>query len=91
MRRRRPSTRSYYGEGRDSYDVRGRVAHESIFNMNDGDYRCPNSQQGYSPFTTWTRGLAWIMCGYAEQLEFLDICRDAGTQWSSAVAGRSRR
>ena len=46
----------YYGEGRDSYDVRGRTAHESIFNVNDGNYRCPNSQQGYSPFSTWTRG-----------------------------------
>ena len=56
----------YYGEGRDVYDVRGRVAHESIFNMNDGTYRCPSTQQGYSPFTTWTRGLTWIMCGYAE-------------------------
>jgi hypothetical protein len=62
----------YYGEGRDAYDVRGRVAHESIFNVNDGQYRCPNSQQGYSPFSTWTRGLAWAMCGFAEQLEFLD-------------------
>ncbi|NLF38544.1 glycosyl hydrolase [bacterium] len=61
----------YYGEGRDAYDVRGRVAHESIFNVADGAYRCPNSQQGYSPFTTWTRGLAWIMLGFAEQLEFL--------------------
>jgi hypothetical protein len=61
----------YFGKGRDSYDVRGRVAHESIFNLNDRSYRCPNSQQGYSPFSTWTRGQAWIMCGYAEQLEFL--------------------
>jgi unsaturated chondroitin disaccharide hydrolase len=62
----------YYGQGRDAFDVRGRVAHESIFNPNDGSYRCPNSQQGYSPFTTWTRGLAWIMCGFAEELEFID-------------------
>jgi len=62
----------YYGEGRDAYDVRGRVAHESLFNTNDGLYRCPSTQQGYSPFTTWTRGLAWIMCGYAEELEFLE-------------------
>lgn len=62
----------YYGTGRDAYDVRGRVAHESLFNTNDGSYRCPSTQQGYSPFSTWTRGLAWIMCGYAEQLEFLD-------------------
>ncbi|MGO9641755.1 MAG: glycosyl hydrolase [Candidatus Acidiferrales bacterium] len=61
----------YYGTDRDAYDVRGRVAQESIFNTNDGAYRCPNSQQGYSPFTTWTRGLAWAMCGFAEELEFL--------------------
>ena len=51
--------------------MRGRVAHESIFNLNDGAYRCPSSQQGYSPFSTWTRGLAWVLCGYPEQLEFL--------------------
>jgi len=61
----------YFGEGRDIYDLRGRVAHESIFNINNGSYRCPNSQQGYSPFSTWTRGLAWILLGYSEQLEFL--------------------
>ncbi len=66
----------YYGEGRDSYDVRGRTAHESIFNTNDGNYRCPNSQQGYSPFSTWTRGLAWAMLGFAEQLEFLAALGD---------------
>ena len=56
----------YYGEGRDGYDVAGRVVHESIFNTNNGAYRCASTQQGYSPFTTWTRGLAWIMCGCAE-------------------------
>ncbi len=61
----------YYGEGRDSYDVWGRTAHESVFNPNDGNYRCPNSQQGYTGFSTWTRGLAWAMLGFAEELEFL--------------------
>jgi hypothetical protein len=61
----------YYGEGRDSYDVWGRTAHESVFNTKDGNYRCPNSQQGYTGFSTWTRGLAWAMCGFAEQLEWL--------------------
>lgn len=60
----------YYGKGRDAYDVRGRVAHESIFNVKDGNYRCPSTQQGYSPFSTWTRGLAWGLLGCAEQLEF---------------------
>jgi len=74
----------YYGKGRDAYDVRGRVAHESIFNVNDGAYRCPNSQQGYSPFTTWTRGLAWAMLGFAEQLEFLETC---GKEELRAVGG----
>jgi hypothetical protein len=62
----------YYGEGHDSYDEWGRTAHESVFNPNDGNYRCPNSQQGYSGFTTWTRGLAWAMVGFAEELEFLE-------------------
>ncbi|MFT5126805.1 MAG: unsaturated chondroitin disaccharide hydrolase [Rhodothermales bacterium] len=67
----------YYGDGRDSYDLRGRVAHESIFNVSNGVYRCPSSQQGFSPFTTWTRGLAWIICGYPEELEFLTTLDDA--------------
>ncbi|NND32181.1 MAG: glycosyl hydrolase [Saprospiraceae bacterium] len=62
----------YYGEGRDHYDLWGRTAHESIFNTNDGQYRCPNTQQGYSGFSTWTRGLAWAMLGFSEQLEYLD-------------------
>ena len=66
----------YYGEGRDSYDVWGRTAHESVFNVKDGNYRCPNSQQGYTGFSTWTRGLAWAMCGFAEQLEALKLIPD---------------
>ncbi|MGD1893379.1 MAG: glycoside hydrolase family 88 protein [Cyclobacteriaceae bacterium] len=66
----------FYGEGRDTYDVRGRTAHECVFNTKDGNYRCPNSQQGYTGFSTWTRGLAWAMCGFAEELEFLDTLSD---------------
>lgn len=66
----------YYGEGRDSYDEWGRTAHESVFNVNDGRYRCPNAQQGFSGFTTWTRGLAWAMAGYPEQLEYLETLED---------------
>jgi unsaturated chondroitin disaccharide hydrolase len=64
----------YYGQGRDGYDLpalRGRTAQEAIFNANDGRFRCPSSQQGYSPWTTWTRGLAWAVLGFAEELEFL--------------------
>jgi unsaturated chondroitin disaccharide hydrolase len=66
----------YYGRSRDAYDVRGRVAHESLFNPASGTYRGPSTQQGYSPFTTWTRGLAWAMLGFAEQIEFLDALGD---------------
>jgi hypothetical protein len=62
----------YMGNGRDSYDIPGRTAHEIIFNTNDGNYRCPNSQQGYTGFSTWTRGLAWAICGLGETLEILD-------------------
>jgi len=62
----------FYGEDRDIYDVWGRTAHESIFNTKDGNFRCPNSQQGYTGFSTWTRGLAWAMGGFAEQLEWFD-------------------
>jgi hypothetical protein len=70
----------YYGTGRDGYDVpgeRGRVVHEAVFNTNDGSFRCPSTQQGYSPFTTWTRGQGWILCGFAELLEYFDEVGEA--------------
>ena len=54
----------------------GRTTHEAIFNTNDGQFRCPNAQQGFSGFTTWTRGLAWAMLGFPEQLEFLSTLPD---------------
>ncbi|QHT66680.1 glycosyl hydrolase [Rhodocytophaga rosea] len=77
----------FYGEGRDSYDIWGRTAHESVFNTKDGNFRCPNSQQGYSGFTTWTRGLAWAMCGFAEELECLETITDAELE---IVGGRKQ-
>ena len=75
----------YYGRGRDVYDLRGRVAHESLFNVASGSYRGPSSQQGYSPFTTWTRGLAWAILGFAEQLEFLDTLAAAEDRFIDAA------
>lgn len=77
----------FYGEGRDSYDVRGRTAHEAIFNVNDGSFRCISTQQGYSPFSTWTRGLAWAILGFAEQLEFLETVSDGDL---TPMGGRGR-
>jgi hypothetical protein len=79
----------YYGEGRDCYDVRGRTVHEAIFNRNDGNFRCPSSQQGYSPFTTWTRGLAWAMCGFAEELEFFETLSEPGLEEIKATMRRA--
>jgi unsaturated chondroitin disaccharide hydrolase len=67
----------FYGEGRDRYDESGRTAHEAIFNVKDGAFRCPNSQQGYTGFSTWTRGQAWALLGFAEELEFLAEITDA--------------
>ena len=61
----------YFGEGRDIYDIAGRAVHEAIFNTTNGAFRCPSTQQGYSPFSTWTRGQAWALSGYPEQLEYL--------------------
>lgn len=66
----------YYGRGRDRFDVRGRTAHESLFNVANGTYRGPSTQQGYSPFSTWTRGLAWATLGFAEELEFIETQPD---------------
>src|SRR5436309_7916053 len=76
----------YFGRGRDRFDVRGRVAHESLFNIANGSYRGPSTQQGYSPFSTWTRGLAWAMLGFAEQLEFIETLPDAALDASGGRA-----
>src|SRR3954469_18576119 len=66
----------FSGASGSPFDLRGRVAHESLFNVANGTYRGPSTQQGYSPFTTWTRGLAWAMLGFTEQLEFIESLGD---------------
>lgn len=72
----------FHGDSEHTYDLRGRTAHEGIFNRNDGQFRCRSTQQGYSPFSAWTRGLAWAMLGYAEELEFFRTIDDAAFQRS---------
>jgi hypothetical protein len=67
----------FHGDSAHTYDSRGSTCHEAVFNRNDGQFRCRSTQQGYSPFTTWTRGLAWAMCGFAEELELFQTIPDA--------------
>ncbi len=84
----------YYGDGRDAYDVpalRGRTVHEAVFNPASGVFRCPSSQQGYSPFSTWTRGLAWGMLGFPELMEFVQSTGANRESLALMEAGGSRR
>ena len=61
-------------------EVDGKVAHEAIFNTEPGrgEFRCLSTQQGYSPFTCWSRGLAWAIYGFTvayhwtREAEFLE-------------------
>lgn len=77
----------FYGKGRDAYDtLPGRTAHEVVFNSNDGNPRCPSSQQGYSPFTTWTRGLAWALLGFPEEIEFLQAIGESVPEYMLEAA-----
>jgi hypothetical protein len=78
----------FHGDSQHTYDVRGRTAHEGIFNRNDGNFRCRSTQQGYSPFSTWTRGLAWAILGYAEELEFFATIDDAAFEASVGLPRR---
>jgi hypothetical protein len=45
----------------------------------------PRTQQGYSAFSTWTRGLAWITLGYRSLLEFWTPCRTTSSTRSAAA------
>jgi hypothetical protein len=75
----------FHGDSEHTYDVAGRTAHEATFNRNDGRFRARATQQGYSPFSTWTRGLAWAVCGYAEQLEFFKTVTPAAFKKSTGL------
>jgi unsaturated chondroitin disaccharide hydrolase len=53
-------------EGSRLVDGDGKVIHEGIFNPTRGEFRNLSTQQGYSPFTCWARGLAWAMYGFTD-------------------------
>ena len=63
----------------------GGTAHEGIFDTDTGQFLREATQQGYSPSSTWTRGLAWAIYGFtavhrlsgvAEFLETAQRCAD---------------
>lgn len=51
-------------------DRDGCVMHEAIFNPVRGEFRNLSTQQGYSPFTCWARGLSWAMYGFTDTYLF---------------------
>ena len=73
----------YYGRGKEVYDVRGRVAHEALFNVADGSYRAPSSQQGYSPFTTLRPG------GWRGRCAALPSNSSSSTPWTMGTRSLS--
>ena len=77
----RTSARYLVRQGGDALGaVDGSTVHEAIFNTapGRGEFRAFSTQQGYSPFTCWSRGLGWALYGFAEayrytgESEFLD-------------------
>ncbi len=59
----------------------GGTAHEAIFDVTTGAFVRQSTQQGFGPGSTWTRGLAWALYGFAAvhrlsgATEFLDAAR----------------
>ena len=56
--------------GKRIMDRDGMVIHEGIFNPVRGEFRNLSTQQGYSPFTCWARGLAWAIYGFTDTFLF---------------------
>jgi unsaturated chondroitin disaccharide hydrolase len=56
--------------GKRIIDRDGMVIHEGIFNPVRGEFRNLSTQQGYSPFTCWARGLAWAIYGFTDTFLF---------------------
>jgi unsaturated chondroitin disaccharide hydrolase len=48
----------------------GAAIHEGIFNPIRGEFRNLSTQQGYSPWTCWARGLAWALYGFHDTFRY---------------------
>jgi len=59
----------------------GSTAHEGLFDVETGQFLRQGTHQGWSPASTWTRGLAWAIAGFTDawgwtcEGEFLDTAR----------------
>jgi unsaturated chondroitin disaccharide hydrolase len=59
----------------------GGTVHEGVFDTQTGRFLGPSTQQGWSPESTWSRGLAWALYGFTTahrfsgDAEFLDTAR----------------
>jgi unsaturated chondroitin disaccharide hydrolase len=59
----------------------GGTVHEGIFDIETGRFVRPSTQQGWSPASTWSRGLAWALYGFTAvhrlsgEAEFLSTAR----------------
>jgi unsaturated chondroitin disaccharide hydrolase len=59
----------------------GGTAHEGLFDVESGKFLRESTHQGYSPSSTWSRGLAWAIYGFTAaarlsgEAEFLDVAR----------------
>jgi unsaturated chondroitin disaccharide hydrolase len=59
----------------------GGTAHEGLFDTETGQFLRESTHQGYSPSSTWSRGLAWAIYGFTAaarmsgEAEFLDVAR----------------
>jgi unsaturated chondroitin disaccharide hydrolase len=59
----------------------GGTAHEGIFDLETGQFLRQSTHQGWNAESTWTRGLAWALCGFTAvhrlsgEAEFLATAR----------------
>src|SRR5215471_1704829 len=59
----------------------GSTVHEGVFDLDSGQFLRPDTHQGWSPESTWSRGLAWALYGFtaahrlSREAEFLDTAR----------------
>ena len=53
-----------------------------------GPTAVPSTQQGYSPFSTWTRGLAWVLCAVLPRSwSFLPAARNRSSRQAGGKSG----